>query len=181
MTAALEREPRWVVRAANWLVQLAEKHDLYFWKTYGELFLVWAQQFRHTAVSQTTLFSSLRAIGLDWQYSPLLSEIDAGLAQQTASREQENWCAPELMRLYAMQFSVQARRLALTQALDKARQQQAYGWALRIAHSLATAQADAGENDAATQLLQEALQDVDASNRAADVRNALALCARIER
>lgn len=181
MTAALERHPRWVVRAANWLVQLAAKHDLYFWKTYGELFLVWAQQFRHTAVSQTTLFSSLRAMGLDWQYSPLLSEIDVGLAQQSASRGQESWCAPELMRLYAMQLPSQEQRLALTQALDKARQQQAYGWALRIAYSLATAQAQSGENDAAMQLLQEALQDVDASDRATDVKNALALCARIER
>jgi hypothetical protein len=75
MTAALERRPRWVVRAANWLVQLAEKHDLYFWKTYGELFLVWAQQFRHSDVSQTTLFSSLRAMGLDWQYSPCCQKL----------------------------------------------------------------------------------------------------------
>jgi hypothetical protein len=101
--------------------------------------------------------------------------------RSSASRGQENWCAPELMRLYAMQLPAQEQRLALTQALDKARQQQAYGWALRIAYSLATAQAESGENDAAMQLLQEALQDVDASDRATDVKNALALCARIER
>lgn len=181
MTAALERRPRWVVRAANWLVQLAEKHDLYFWKTYGELFLVWAQQFSHSNVSQTTLFSSLRATGLDWQYSPLLSEIDGALAQKAASEGPDNWCAPELMRLCATQSPAQERRLLLTQALDKARQQQAHGWALRIACSLATAQAEAGENGAAKQLIRNALNDVDGSHRATEVRNALALCARIRR
>lgn len=181
MTAALDRHPRWVIRAANWLVHLAEKHDLYFWKTYGELFLVWAQQFSDTDVSQTTLFSSLRAMGLDWQYSPLLSEIDASLAQQIASREQENWCAPELMRLCATQLPPQKQRLLLTQALDKARQQQAHGWALRIAYSLATAQAAAGENGAAKQVLLEALQGVDVSDRTTDVRSALALYARTAR
>jgi hypothetical protein len=181
MTAALERHPRWVVRAANWLVQLAEKHDLYFWKTYGELFLVWAQQFRHTAVSQTTLFSSLRAMGLDWQYSPLLSEIDVGLAQQSRQPGARKLVRARADASLRHAITSQEQRLALTQALDKARQQQAYGWALRIAYSLATAQAQSGENDAAMQLLQEALQDVDASDRATDVKNALALCARIER
>lgn len=180
MTAALDRNPRWVIRAANWLIHLAERHDLYFWKTYGELFLVWAKQFSHTDVSQTTLFSSLRAMGLDWQYSPLLSEIDTGLSLRTARQDHENWCTPELMRLSATQLPPQEQRLLLEQALDKAHQQQAHGWALRIAYSLATLQAEAGEKWAAKQLIQDALHDVDVSDRATDVRNAMALCARME-
>jgi hypothetical protein len=84
------------------------------------------------------------------------------------------------MRLYAMQLPSQEQRLALTQALDKARQQQAYGWAAYCVFAGDSA-GPVRENDAAMQLLQEALQDVDASDRATDVKNALALCARIER
>ncbi|WOZ75824.1 ATP-binding protein [Kosakonia sacchari] len=179
MTAALDRNPRWVIKAANWLIRLAEKHDLYFWKTYGELFLVWAKQFSHSDVSQTTLFSSLRAMGLDWQYSPLLSEIDTRLAQQTATLDPENWCAPELMRLSATQLPPQEQRLLLEQALRKSRQQQAHGWALRIAYSLATLQAQDGETLAAKQLIEDVLHDVDSSDRATDVRKAIALCARL--
>lgn len=120
MTAALDRHPRWVVKAANWLIFLAEKHDLYFWKTYGELFLVWAKRFSHADVGQSTLFSSLRAMGLDWQYSPLLSEIDIGISQQTARLDHENWCAPELMRLSAAQLPPQQQRPLLELALNKA-------------------------------------------------------------
>lgn len=156
-----------------------KRHDLYFWKTYGELFLVWAKQFSHTDVSQTTLFSSLRAMGLDWQYSPLLSEIDTGVSLRATRQDHENWCTPELMRLSATQLPPQKQRLLLEQALDKARQQQAYGWALRIAYSLATLQAEAGEKWAAKQLIQDALNDVDDSDNATDVRSAIALCARI--
>lgn len=179
MTAALDRNPRWVIKAANWLIHLAKRHDLYFWKTYGELFLVWAKQFSHTDVSQTTLFSSLRAMGLDWQYSPLLSEIDTGVSLRATRQDHENWCTPELMRLSATQLPPQKQRLLLEKALDKARQQQAYGWALRIAYSLATLQAEAGEKWAAKQLIQDALHDVDDSDNATDVRSAIALCARI--
>ncbi|MFE4108789.1 winged helix-turn-helix domain-containing protein [Kosakonia sp. YIM B13611] len=179
MTAALDRKPRWVIKAANWLIRVAEKHDLYFWKTYGELFLVWAKRFSHSDVSQTTLFSSLQAMGLDWQYSPLLSEIDSGLSQQSATLDHENWCAPELMRLSAAQLPPQEQRLMLEQALGKARQQQAHGWALRIAYSLATLQAQAGETFAAKQLIENVLQGVDGADRAPDVRKALALRARL--
>lgn len=179
MTAALDRNPRRVIKAANWLIRLAEQHDLYFWKTYGELFLVWARRFSHREVSQTTLFSSLRAMGLDWQYSPLLSEIDTSLSQQTAWRDHENWCAPELMRLSATHLPLQEQRLLLEQALSKARQQQAHGWALRIAYSLATLQAQAGETLAAKHLIEHVLQDVEGADRATDVRNAIALCARL--
>lgn len=179
MTAALDRNPRWVIKAANWLIHVAEKHDLYFWKTYGELFLVWAKRFNHSDVSQTTLFSSLQAMGLDWQYSPLLSEIDSGLSQQSATLDHENWCAPELMRLSAAQLPPQEQRLMLEQALGKARQQQAHGWALRIAYSLATLQAQAGETFAAKQLIENVLQSVDGADRAPDVRKALALRTRL--
>jgi len=179
MTAALERNPRWVIKAANWLIQLAEKHDLYFWKTYGELFLVWARQFSHTDARQSTLFSSLRAMGLDWQYSPLLSEIDSGLSQQSARQDNENWCTPELMRFRAAQLLHREQRPLLEQALEKARAQQAHGWTLRIACSLATLQAEAGEKLAAKQLIEDALQAVDSSARAMDVRKAMALCARM--
>ncbi|ARD59289.1 transcriptional regulator [Kosakonia radicincitans DSM 16656] len=179
MTAALDRHPRWVVKAANWLIFLAEKHDLYFWKTYGELFLVWAKRFSHADVGQSTLFSSLRAMGLDWQYSPLLSEIDIGISQQTARLDHENWCAPELMRLSAAQLPPQQQRPLLELALNKARQQQAHGWSLRIAYSLATLLVEAGEQLAANQLIENVLHDVDGSDSATDVRHALALCARM--
>jgi hypothetical protein len=118
-------------------------------------------------------------MGLDWQYSPLLSEIDVGLAQQAASRGQENWCAPELMRLYAMQLPPQEQRLLTTH------------WTKRVSNRLTVGlcvlrirwrqRRPSRENDAAMQLLQEALHDVDGSHRATDVKNALALCARIER
>lgn len=118
-------------------------------------------------------------MGLDWQYSPLLSEIDTRLAQQTATLDPENWCAPELMRLSATQLPPQEQRLLLEQALRKSRQQQAHGWALRIAYSLATLQAQDGETLAAKQLIEDVLHDVDSSDRATDVRKAIALCARL--
>lgn len=177
MTAALNRNPRWVRKAAIWLIELAEKHDLYFWKTYGELFLHWAEQFRHTNIKQTTLFSSLRAVGLDWQYSPLLSEIDARLSQQTPH---ENWCTPELIRLATIHLPPYAQRQKLELALNKAYQQQAYGWALRIVCSLATLLIETDDNVAAKQLITEVLSHIDDSQHSADIRNAVVLCARLK-
>ncbi len=176
MTAALDRNPRWVRKAAIWLIELAEKHDLYFWKTYGELFLHWAEQFSHPAVKQTTLFNSLRAMGLDWQYSPLLSEMDTRLLQQTPH---ENWCTPELIRLAATHLPIYAQRQQLELALNKAHQQQAYGWALRIVCSLATLQAETGDNVGAKQLIMEVLSHIDDSQHSTDIRNAVALCTRL--
>lgn len=176
MTAALDRNPRWVRKAAIWLIELAEKHDLYFWKTYGELFLRWAEQFNHPDIKQTTLFNSLRAMGLDWQYSPLLSEMDARLSQQTPH---ENWCTPELLRLAATHLPTYAQRQQLELALNKALQQQAYGWALRIVCSLATLRVETGDRMAAKQLITEVLNHIDDSQHSTDIRNAIALCARL--
>ncbi|UHD38526.1 winged helix-turn-helix domain-containing protein [Citrobacter portucalensis] len=176
MTAALDRNPRWVIMASDWLITLAEKHNLYFWKTYGELFLRWAEQLTHPEVRQTKLFSSLQAMGLDWQYSPLLSEMDSGLSQK---KPHENWCIPELMRLSSMHLPAHSQRKQLEQALEKAHKQQAYGWELRIACSLARLHAETGDSVTAKQLLIDALSHIDGSQHAADVQNALELCARL--
>ncbi|MEQ4672929.1 winged helix-turn-helix domain-containing protein [Providencia vermicola] len=176
MTAALDRNPRWVRKAALWLIELAEKHDLYFWKTYGELFLHWAEQFSHSNIQQTMLFRSLRGMGLDWQYSPLLSEMDSKLSQQTPY---ENWCTPELMRLSAIHLPICAQRQQLELALNKAYQQQAYGWALRIVCSLATLLVESGDRVMAKQLITEVLNHIDDSQHSTDIRNALELCTRL--
>ncbi|WP_233445686.1 hypothetical protein [Providencia stuartii] len=176
MTAALDRNPRWVRKAALWLIELAEKHDLYFWKTYGELFLHWAEQFSQPNIKQTMLFRSLRGMGLDWQYSPLLSEMDSRLSQQTLH---ENWCTPELMRLSVIHLPTCAQRQQLELALNKAYQQQAYGWALRIVCSLATLLIEIGGRVVAKQLITEVLSYIDDSQHSTDIRNALELCARL--
>ncbi|SUC44847.1 Uncharacterised protein [Providencia stuartii] len=115
-------------------------------------------------------------MGLDWQYSPLLSEMDARLSQQTPH---ENWCTPELLRLAATHLPTYAQRQQLELALNKALQQQAYGWALRIVCSLATLQVETGDRMAAKQLITEVLNHIDDSQHSTDIRNAIALCARL--
>lgn len=177
MTAALNRDVRRVVRAASWLVRLASNNGLLFWRTYGELFLVWAN-----AGSQANdLLASLSATGLDWQYSPLLMEMQTELARQWDHHEGRNsqWVIPELLRLKARIVPQEEREMLLSQALELARRQNAPAWILRIVNDLAPLLVASGKRDSAVLLLTSAMTGVDTNHPGKDLRQASELSTRL--
>ncbi len=113
----------------------------------------------------------------------LLPGLVDGVAMERVQRKANVWSAADILRVQAetvMERDPAQAHAQLMQALDLARGQGAFAWALRCASSLARmALQGNGEAEAAGQLLQQALADVDTDTPSADVASARALLAEL--
>jgi predicted ATPase/DNA-binding winged helix-turn-helix (wHTH) protein len=160
MVHALNGDDETVERAVVTLVHTASKHGLGFWKTYGDVFALWAAV-RKTAgaIASDHLGSVITAVNdihFDVGYSTLLTDLRlafhqvgrdvpilATLAHEMMAKagEDAHWAVPEFRRVEVKLASARdaASRGQLADALALAHRQGAHAWELKIAIDLAGA------------------------------------------
>lgn len=177
-------------RAARLLVQLracAEGHGLGFW-------IDWAGRFEDAlAVMDGTATIASRASFADptdfsaqcrdhlVTFSPTLLMADAS---QRCATGAVGWCAPELLRAQALRLLASdaedakgAAALLLQRALEMAGKQNALGWSLRSATSLAALLQVQGRHAKARAILEPVLERCQEGRATADVAAGFASCA----
>jgi predicted ATPase/DNA-binding winged helix-turn-helix (wHTH) protein len=194
---ALEGDHEAVRRETKALKLAAGSHGLEFWRTYGDLFELWAEIHAGAEIQASAidaLVFRVEALDFDPGYSVLLTDIalcvrkkarvapalarlSAGLMQTPVK---PSWAEPEFRRV-AAHFSGNdaATIVAMREALSVSEAQRAPAWSLRIVVDLAEILVKQGNPREAASLLDAALVALPEGNHGVEMAVARTLAVRL--